>query len=60
MKYKASLRADILAYVAPLEIKSYATLVNKSRVAEDYNKRLAIQRTKVHKRRQASQVQQPE
>ena len=43
MKYEGGLRANILAFVALLEIRSYATLVSKSRVVEDYNRKLVIQ-----------------
>ena len=60
IKYEGGLKANILVSVAPLEIKSHATLVNKSRVVKDYNRRLAIQRTKATKRRQTTQGQQHE
>ena len=42
MKYEEGLRADILAYMARLEIRSYATLVNKNCIIEDCNRKLAI------------------
>ncbi|XP_016206745.1 uncharacterized protein LOC107647140 [Arachis ipaensis] len=35
MKYQDSLRDDIMRAVAPLEVKNFAELVNKSRVVED-------------------------
>ena len=54
MKYEGGLWTDILASVAPLEIKNYAALVNKSRVVEECNRKLVIQRSEAHKRRQAS------
>ena len=59
MKYEGGLRADILVSVAPLEIRNYVALVNKSRVVEECNRKLAIQRSEAHKRRQASQGQHP-
>ena len=51
---KGGLRAKILASIAPLEIKNYATLVNKCQVAEDCTKRLALERFEAFKRKQAS------
>ncbi|XP_020989539.1 uncharacterized protein LOC110276769 [Arachis duranensis] len=35
IKYEGGLRSDILSFVAPMEIRVFSELVNKSRVAED-------------------------
>ncbi|KAL4275375.1 hypothetical protein AHAS_Ahas20G0100900 [Arachis hypogaea] len=40
MKYQDGLRDDIMQAVAPLEIKSFSELVNKSCVVEDCSKRI--------------------
>ena len=37
----SSLREDIMASIGLMEIKDYTTLVNKSRLVEECNKRLA-------------------
>ena len=58
-KYEGGLQADILALVAPLEIRNCAALINKSRIVEECNGKLVIQRSEAHKRRQASQGQHP-
>ena len=42
MKYEGGLQTDILASVASLEIRNYAALVNKSRVVQECNIKLAI------------------
>ena len=55
MKYEGGLRAEILASVAPLEIKNYAALMNKCPVAKNCTKRLASERSEAFKRKQASQ-----
>ena len=57
MKYEGGLRADILALMALLEIRSYVTLVNKSHIVEDCNGKLAFQRLEAHKRKQVTQGQ---
>ncbi|XP_057734163.1 uncharacterized protein LOC130949469 [Arachis stenosperma] len=36
IKYKGGLRSDILSFVAPMEIRVFSELVNKSRVAEEF------------------------
>ena len=54
MKYEGGLRANIMALVAPLKIRNYAVLVNKSWVVEECNRKLVVQRSEAHKRRQAS------
>lgn len=51
MKYEGGLKAKILASVTSLEIRNYVALVNKCRVAEDYTKILASERSKAYKRK---------
>ena len=55
MKYEGGLRAEILASMSPLEIRSYAALVNKCCVVKDCTKRLASKKSEAYKRKQASQ-----
>ena len=52
MKYEGGLRAEILAFVAPLEIRNYVALVNKCRVVKDYTKRLTLERFEAYMRKQ--------
>ena len=56
IKYEGGLREEILASMGLLEIRNYASLVNKSRLVEDYNKKLATAKAirDVAKKRQAS------
>ncbi|KAL4381590.1 hypothetical protein AHAS_Ahas04G0148700 [Arachis hypogaea] len=35
IKYEGDLRSDILSFVAPIKIRVFPKLVNKTRVAED-------------------------
>ena len=58
MKYKGSLREDILVSVASLEIRNFAALVNKCCVEEDCTKRLASERSEVYKKKYVSQGMQ--
>ena len=44
MKYEGGLREEILAHVGPMEIRNFPELVNKSRLAEEYSKKLAYAR----------------
>ena len=60
MKYEGGLRAEILAFVALLEIKNFAALVDKCRVVEDCTKRLASERFEAYKRKEASQGAPPQ
>ena len=50
------LREEILASMEPLEIRDYATFINKSRLVEDYNKKLVTAKVTRDpaKKRQAS------
>ncbi|XP_052113904.1 uncharacterized protein LOC107475738 [Arachis duranensis] len=45
MKYQDGLRNDIMRVVAPLEVKSFVELVNKSRVVEDCSRKNATTST---------------
>ncbi|XP_016186165.1 uncharacterized protein LOC107627862 [Arachis ipaensis] len=45
MKYQDGLRDDIMRVVAPLEVKSFVELVNKSRVVEDCSRKNATTST---------------
>ena len=40
VKFEGGLKADILASVRPMEIRDFATLMNKSQLVKEYNKRL--------------------
>ena len=51
MKYEGGLRMEILAPMAPLEIRNYVALVNKCRIVEDCTKRLALERFEAYKRK---------
>ena len=42
IKFEGGLWEDILALVRPMEIRDYATLVNKCRLVEEYNKKLMV------------------
>ena len=44
IKFKGGLQEDILASIGPMEIWGYAALVNKSRLVEEYNKKLMVNR----------------
>ena len=59
IQYEGGLREEILTSMGPLEIRDYTTLINKSRLVEYYNKKLAIaQATRdTTKKRQVSQDQ---
>ena len=41
VKFEGGLKEDILTVVGPMEIRHFATLVNKCRLVEEYNKKLA-------------------
>ncbi|XP_057740435.1 uncharacterized protein LOC130957603 [Arachis stenosperma] len=44
IKYGGGLRSDILSFVAPVEIRVFSELVNKSRVAEDCVRKAAAEK----------------
>ncbi|XP_072072495.1 uncharacterized protein [Arachis hypogaea] len=44
IKYEGGLRSDILSFVAPMEIRVFSELVNKSRVAEDCVRKAAAEK----------------
>ncbi|XP_057745442.1 uncharacterized protein LOC130963329 [Arachis stenosperma] len=44
IKYEGGLRSDILSFVAPMEIRIFSELVNKSRVAEDCVRKAAVEK----------------
>ena len=41
IKFEGGLKAVILALVGPMEIRDFAALANKSKLVEEYNKKLA-------------------
>ncbi|KAL4330183.1 hypothetical protein AHAS_Ahas13G0374600 [Arachis hypogaea] len=45
IKYEGGLREELLALVGPMEIRNFAELVNKSQLAEECSKKLAVART---------------
>ena len=49
---------DILALVGPMEIRNFATLVNKCLLMEEYNKKLANTRSGIIKKRVALESQE--
>ena len=51
MKFEAELREDILALVAPIEIWVYVALVNKSRLVDECNNKLAVARSDAYKKK---------
>ncbi|XP_016168119.1 uncharacterized protein LOC107610599 [Arachis ipaensis] len=42
IKYEGGLRSDILSFVAPIEIRVFSKLVNKSRIAEECVRNVAV------------------
>ncbi|XP_016168790.1 uncharacterized protein LOC107611368 [Arachis ipaensis] len=44
IKYEGGLRSDILSFVAPMEIRVFSELVNKSRVAEECVRKAAAEK----------------
>ncbi|XP_057756130.1 uncharacterized protein LOC130975338 [Arachis stenosperma] len=44
IKYEGGLRSDILSFVAPMEIRVFSELLNKSRVAEDCVRKAAAEK----------------
>ncbi|KAL4276026.1 hypothetical protein AHAS_Ahas20G0166000 [Arachis hypogaea] len=52
IKYEGGLREELLALVGPMEIRNFAELVNKSHLAEECLKKLAVVRAN---RREAAQ-----
>ena len=53
LKYEKSLHKDILASIGSMEIRDYATLVNKCRFIEDCNKKLVVAKLEAYKKRLA-------
>ena len=45
------MREDILATVGPMEIEDFATLINKCRLIEEYNKKLTDTKSNTIKKR---------
>ncbi|KAK7350011.1 hypothetical protein VNO77_08020 [Canavalia gladiata] len=54
-RYQGGLREDLLAIVGPMEPKDFARLVNKSRLSEECNRKLATAKTEAFRRRMAPQ-----
>ena len=57
VKYEGGLCEEILASVGPMEIRGYAALVNKCRLVEDCNRKLAVARFEAYKKKLAPQGQ---
>ena len=55
LRYQSGLRGEVKAAIAPMEIRSFSTMVNKCRVIEDCNRQVAQERSEVYKKRQATQ-----
>ena len=53
IKFEGGLREDILATVGLMEIRDFASLVNKCRLIEEYNKKLADTKSDTTKKRMA-------
>ena len=60
VKFEGGMREDILVIVKPMEIKDFATLVNKCRVVEEYNKKLKIAKSDAYRKRLALESQELE
>ncbi|KAL4314875.1 uncharacterized protein LOC107640315 [Arachis ipaensis] len=45
IKYEGGLRSDILSFVAPMEIRTFSELVNKTRVAEECLRKAALDKS---------------
>ncbi|KAL4328741.1 hypothetical protein AHAS_Ahas13G0230400 [Arachis hypogaea] len=45
IKYKGGLRSDILSFVAPMEIRVFSELVNKSRIAKECVRNAAVEKS---------------
>ncbi|XP_016199433.1 uncharacterized protein LOC107640426 [Arachis ipaensis] len=58
IKYEGGLRSDILGFVAPMEIRVFSELVNKSRVAEECVRKVAAEKGRLRGRRFGKQPQQ--
>ena len=55
VKFEGGLREEILASIGPMEIRDYAALVNKCRLVEDCNHKLAVARSEAYKKKLAPQ-----
>ena len=53
VKFEGRLREDILAVVGPMEIREFATLINKCRLVEEYNKKLKTAQSDAFRKRLA-------
>ncbi|XP_016200291.1 uncharacterized protein LOC107641309 [Arachis ipaensis] len=58
IKYEGGLRSDILSFVAPMKIRVFSELVNKSRVAEECVRKAAAKKGSLRGRRFGKQPQQ--
>ncbi|XP_015932447.1 uncharacterized protein LOC107458760 [Arachis duranensis] len=45
IKYEGGLRSDIMSFVAPMEIRTFSKLVNKTRVAEECLRKVALDKS---------------
>ena len=57
VKFEGSLREDILAAVGPMEIRDFASLVNKCRLVEEDNKKLTDTKSDTTNKRMAPKSQ---
>ena len=57
VNFEGSLREDILVALGPMEIREYATLVNKCRLVEEYNEKLRITKYDANRKRLAPESQ---
>ena len=57
VKFEGGLKEDILATVGPMEIRDFATLVNKCRLVEEYNRKLKIAKSYAYRKRLMSEDQ---
>ena len=48
---EGGLQEDILVLIGPMEIHDYAALVNKCRLVEDFNSKLAVVKSEVYKKK---------
>ena len=53
IKFQGGLRQDILTSMGPTEIRDFAALMNKRRLVEEYNKKLADAKFNAYKKRLA-------
>ena len=58
VKFEGGLREDILVTVGLMEIRDYATPVNKCRLVEEYNNKLRIAKSNANRKRLAHENQE--